>query len=120
MLDKREIETCKQELANYIEFMESARDNAGWARGLKWYINQLETKVKELGKGQHTLMQSRRKWKIRYYKEKRRNKIIDNAINFIQDTCIEEIADMKGCYRETASIGDLQELMNILKGEKEK
>lgn len=37
------------------------------------YIEQLENKVKELGKGQHTLMQSRRKWKNRYYKEKRKN-----------------------------------------------
>ena len=37
------------------------------------YIDQLENKVKELGKGQHTLMQSRRKWKNRYYKEKRKN-----------------------------------------------
>lgn len=43
MLSKEEIETCKEELLNYIEFMESAGDNAGWARGLKWYIEQLET-----------------------------------------------------------------------------
>lgn len=35
------------------------------------YIDQLENKVKELGKGQHTLMQSRRKWKNKYYKERR-------------------------------------------------
>lgn len=42
MLSKEEIETCKEELLNYIEFMESAGDNAGWARGLKWYIEQLE------------------------------------------------------------------------------
>lgn len=35
MLNKSEIETCKDELVNYIEFMESARDNAGWTRGLK-------------------------------------------------------------------------------------
>ena len=39
----------------------------------KQYIEQLEHKVKELSKGQHTLMQSRRKWKNRYYKEKRKN-----------------------------------------------
>ena len=42
MLSKEEVETCKEELLNYIEFMESAGDNAGWARGLKWYIEQLE------------------------------------------------------------------------------
>lgn len=40
---------------------------------MREYINQLENKVKELNKGQHTLMQSRRKWKSRYYKEKRKN-----------------------------------------------
>lgn len=38
---------------------------------IKQYIEQLENKVKELGKGQHTLMQSREKWKNRYYKEKK-------------------------------------------------
>ena len=40
---------------------------------IKQYIDQLENKVKELSKGQHTLIQSRRKWKSRYYKEKRKN-----------------------------------------------
>lgn len=74
MLNKGEIKTCKQELNNYIEFMESAGDNAGWARGLRWHIGQLENKVKELGKGQHKLMQSRRKWKNRYYKERQKNR----------------------------------------------
>ncbi len=55
MLSEEEIETCKEELNNYIEFMESAGDNAGWARGLKWYIEQLETEninlkqIQELG-----------------------------------------------------------------------
>lgn len=37
------------------------------------YIEKLENKVKALSKGQHTLMQSRRKWENRYYKEKRKN-----------------------------------------------
>ena len=71
-----ELETCKKELNNYIEFMESAGDNAGWAKGIRWYIGQLETKIKELGKGQYTLMQSRRIWKRRYYKIRRKNKEI--------------------------------------------
>lgn len=47
MLNKEEIETCKKEIKNYIEFMETAGDNAGWARGILWYIEQLETKVKK-------------------------------------------------------------------------
>lgn len=42
MLDIEDIETCKQEAKNYIEFMESAGDNAAFARGLLDYINQLE------------------------------------------------------------------------------
>ena len=48
MLSKEEIETCKEEISNYIEFMESIGDNAGWARGLKWYIKQLETDKQKL------------------------------------------------------------------------
>lgn len=47
MLDKEEIEICKQEARNYIEFMKSAGDNAGWTRGLLWYIEELEKQVKE-------------------------------------------------------------------------
>lgn len=46
MLSKEEIETCKEELLNYIEFEESIGDNAGWARGLKWHIEQLEKRTK--------------------------------------------------------------------------
>lgn len=44
------------------------------------YIEQLENKVKELGKGQHTLMQSRRKWKNKYYKEKKIRREADKAV----------------------------------------
>lgn len=51
----------------------------------KQYIDQLETKVKELGKGQHTLMQSRRKWKNKYYKERRRRKEADKSVWQIYD-----------------------------------
>ena len=49
------------------------------------YIEQLEAKVKELGKGQHTLMQSRRKWKNKYYKERRRRKEADKSVLQIYD-----------------------------------
>ena len=44
------------------------------------YIEQLETKVKELGKGQQELMQSRRKWKCRYYNLKNRNKKLKDKL----------------------------------------
>ena len=48
MLSKEEIETCKKEARNYIEFMETAGDNAGWTRGLMWYIDQLESDKQKL------------------------------------------------------------------------
>lgn len=48
MLSKEEIETCKEEARNFIEFMETAGDNAGWIRGLMWYIKQLETREQKL------------------------------------------------------------------------
>ena len=43
-------------------------------------IDQLETKLDELGKGQQTLINSRKKWKNRYYKEKRRRKEADKSV----------------------------------------
>lgn len=46
---------------------------------------------------------------------KQRDEVIDDAINTIKDTCIEQIPDMPiGCYRETASADDLLELLEIL------
>lgn len=50
MLSKEEIECCKNEAKDYIEFMETAGDNAGWTRGLLWYIEQLESDNKNLKK----------------------------------------------------------------------
>ncbi len=42
MLNKEDIDCCKQEAKEYIEFMETAGDNAGWTRLLLAYIKQLE------------------------------------------------------------------------------
>ena len=63
------------------------------------YIEELETKVKELGKAQHTLMQSRRKWKKRYYKAKGKlkNSIAKQAIR----DKIEELNNTKGDLADT-------------------
>lgn len=55
--------------------------------------DKLYKKVKELGKGQQTLIQSRRKWKNRYYKIKAENKKLDQMINSLKD--FEEIANSK-------------------------
>ncbi len=48
-----------------------------------YYIEQLENKVKQLSKGQHTLMQSKRKWKNRYYKEKQKRREADKTVEQI-------------------------------------
>ena len=59
------------------------------------------------------LFDEMKNWKedTQKYKE-----VIDDAIQFIKDTCIEQVPDMpKGCYREIASIGDLLDLLDILK-----
>ena len=44
-LNKDEIDCCKEELKNYIEFVETAGDNAGWARDLEWYVDKLEKQL---------------------------------------------------------------------------
>ena len=49
------------------------------------YIEQLETKIKELGKGQQALMQSRKKWKNRYYKTRNKNKELQKSVEQIYD-----------------------------------
>ncbi len=75
---KRKIDICLEnaEICDENNFDEEAtclRKEQILTENILQYINKLENKVKELGKGQHTLMQSRRKWKNRYYKEKRKN-----------------------------------------------
>ena len=77
MLSKEEIETCKEELLNYIEFMESAGDNAGWARGLKWYIEQLETSNMTATKC--VSIQQNAYWQGYTERDKKHNKYAKNA-----------------------------------------
>lgn len=84
MISKEDINCCKNEARKYIKNMEELGDNAGWTRLLLWYINELENKTKELGKGQQSLIQSRRKWKHRYYKMKRKNKELQEAVKQIE------------------------------------
>lgn len=47
--------------------------------------DELYKKVKELGKGQQTLIQSRRKWKNRYYKMKKKNKDLEKTVEQIYE-----------------------------------
>lgn len=78
LLNKKEIDKAKEITKKYIEDTPVApyeclmNEERNSAIILMNYIEQLESKVKKLGKGQHTLMQSRRKWKSRYYKERRK------------------------------------------------
>ena len=85
MISEEDINCCKNEARKYIKDMEELGDNAGWVRLLLWYINELENKTKEQGKGQQSLIQSRRKWKRRYYKMKRKNKELQKAVEQIYD-----------------------------------
>ena len=43
-------------------------------------LEEQEYKIKQLGKGQQVLIQSRKKWKRRYYKMKDKNKNLQNKI----------------------------------------
>ena len=42
-------------------------------KNVKNELERLQQENEELRKGQHSLMQSRKKWKDRYYKEKKSN-----------------------------------------------
>lgn len=125
MLSKEEIETCKEELLNYIEFMESAGDNAGWARGLKWYIEQLEasnmTATKCVSIQQNAYWQGyaeRDKKAQQICKEcKYRKKLKQAEIN--KRKLIEYI-EKKICeYDETIIELVLQNVLEVAKGEKD-
>lgn len=106
------------------------------------YIDQLETKIDELGKGQQTLINSRKKWKNRYYKEKRRRKEADRSVWQIyldyQDIgkmyfdldekgqkLIEKLEKIKYDLEydrrmdKYSYLSDIQEILSILKGEKD-
>lgn len=63
--------------------------------GIPVYISDLKTilsmleeqeyKIRQLGKGQQTLIQSRKKWKHRYYKMKNKNKEQDKIIDLMSE-----------------------------------
>ena len=70
-MKKEAIEKAKSELSFFNEGDYITREMSECKETLEEYIKYLENKVKELSKGNHTLMQSRKKWKDRYYKLKR-------------------------------------------------
>lgn len=84
MLSKEEIEKAKECLQETIQNT-YAEGKAIKLNNVLKYIDQLETKIKELGKGQQSLMQSRRKWKNRYYKTRNKNKELQKSVEQIYD-----------------------------------
>lgn len=104
------------------------------------YIEQLETKIKELGKGQQALMQSRRKWKNRYYKIRKKNKELQKSVEQIYDDYqdigkmyfdldekrqkliekLEEAIDFTKTSKDSTSKAKIEVLENVLKILKEK
>lgn len=72
---QRDLRTLLNEY-NYLNVMNNRK---------KKHIEKLENEIKELGKGQQSLIHSRRKWKHRYYKMKRKNKELQKAVEQIYD-----------------------------------
>ena len=55
--------------------------------------DELRQKVKEINKGINSLMQSRKKWKYRYYKMKNKNKDLQKSVEQIYD-------DYQECWKQ--------------------
>lgn len=105
---KNEIETIKIKIPrNFLptySFFKLIEDTTA-VQCLINLVDKLTEKVKELEKGNRSLIESRKKWKKRYYKEKAKNKekkAISQAI--IRDTFIdryiskEKIREIKNIY----------------------
>ena len=70
-IEKQQSELEKKE----IEIKRLAKQSREFDKQAQRYfeiIVELEKRIKQLGKCQHTLMQSRRKWKNRYYKQRKK------------------------------------------------
>lgn len=109
MLSKEEIETCKEEAKKYIEYMESAGDNAGWTKGIIFYIEKLErekqeliekleNKIKIVNKAYEELLTDIGEEKILYLtglsKKEKDEKINKSNCLQVQKYCYEEILEM--------------------------
>jgi len=110
MLSKKEIETCKQELNNYIEFMETAGDNAGWARGMKWYIEQIEVDNYEANKRIDEYIEDRQKLIEKLETNIEELEILND--NYIDGNVIE------GTYETLGRISEDRRILEFVKGEK--
>ena len=85
MLSKEEIEKAKEDLRFCHEGDYITKEMSDSKNVLLEYIKQLATKIKELGRGQQSLIQSRKKWKNRYYKMRNKNKELQKSVEQIYD-----------------------------------
>ena len=101
-MSKEEIEKAKQDIKNsYVMSTKHCLDNENKQlkqsiETLLQYINQLEQENVALKKGQNSLMASRKKWRYRYYKEKRKS----NQQSKIIDEMGEYLAIIRDCPNE--------------------
>lgn len=58
----------KKNIKDYISYLENEIEEKDKK------VKALEHKIKSMGKGEHSLMMSRKKWKYRYYKERKKGK----------------------------------------------
>lgn len=105
-MDKEDIKTCKEEAENYIEFMETAGDNAGWTRGLMWYIQHLEQKESILDKVTEFIKDDVTAEDIKFEGSKITHFIYKNLINITK----EKIAEGINSYKD--------QIEDIIEGEK--
>ena len=102
MLSKEEVEAGKQCLKDVI-VNTYAEGKAIKLENLYKYIEHLEAKLKELGKGHITLMQSRKKWKNRYYKERAKGKEV-----------IEDLKEVRHNLEKDGFVGYADEIEDII------
>lgn len=72
--------------------------------------DELRQKVKEINKGINSLMQSRKKWKYRYYKMKNKNKGLQKSVEQIYDN-YQDIGKMAFDYSDELEQKDTHKLM---------
>ena len=84
-MNKQQIEKAKEDFDFFYEGDYITREMEQSKDIILEYIRQLESKLKQLGKGQQTLLQSRRKWKNKYYKQRRKSKDLKKSVEQIYD-----------------------------------
>lgn len=132
-MNKEEIEKAKFNLYDDLKLAEKedSVDIDVFTHDLRTILNhteQLEKQVKELKKGQASLIQSRKKWKNRYYKESVKVKEQEESRQAVKDKLKEDIRIFQQKLEEANTKLDklhyakrieyAREILNMLEGEK--